>query len=248
MAKIAEIAPDVFRISIYVPQINLQFNHFLVRDDEPLLFHTGLRRTFGEMREAVSTLIDPAKLRWVSFSHFESDECGALNQWLAAAPRAEAATGLVGALVNVNDFADRPARVLAPEDVLTTGKYRFRYYSTPQLPHGWDAGVMFEETQQTLFCSDLFHHDGDVEPLARDSVLGRVHKALTEYQAGPMANYMPYTPSTGRMLMSLSELRPRTLATMHGSSYAGECASELQQLAAVMKEVLGESAQASSAV
>jgi flavorubredoxin len=248
MANITEIAPDVFRISIYVPQINLQFNHFLVRDDEPLLFHTGYRRTFNEMHEAVSTLIEPAKLRWVSFSHFESDECGALNQWLAAAPRAEAATGLVGALVNVNDFADRAARVLSPEDVLNTGKYRFRYYSTPQLPHGWDAGVMFEETQRTLFCSDLFHHDGDVEPLTQESVLGRVRKALTEYQAGPLANYMPYAPRTGRMLMSLSELCPRTLATMHGSSYAGECARELRELAVVMKEVLGESAQASSAV
>jgi flavorubredoxin len=248
MAKITEIAPDVFHISIFVPQISLQFNHFLVRDDEPLLFHTGYRRTFAEMQEAVATLIDPSKLRWISFSHFESDECGALNQWLAVAPKAEAATGLVGAMVNLNDFADRPARVLSPQDVIETGKYRFRYFSTPQLPHGWDAGVMFEETQRTLFCSDLFHHNGDVEPLTHNSILDRVRNTLAEFQQGPLANYVPYTSNTGRMLTSLSELRPRTLAVMHGSSYAGDCADALRQLAGIMKEVLGESAQASGAL
>jgi flavorubredoxin len=247
MAKITEIAPDVYRICIYVPEINLQFNHFLVRDDEPLLFHTGFRRTFAEMQEAVASLLDPGKLRWISFSHFESDECGALNQWLAAAPKAEAVTGLVGGLVNINDFADRPARIVSPEDVLATGKYRFRYCSTPQLPHGWDAGVMFEETQRTLFCSDLFHHDGDVEPLTHESILGRVRQALTAYQAGPLANYMPFTPNTGRMLRSLAALRPQTLATMHGSSYAGDCERALEELATVMKEVLGEPAQAQTA-
>src|SRR5215471_19278284 len=146
MAIITEIAPDTYRISIYVPQANLQFNHFLIKDDEPLLFHTGLKAMFPLVHEAVATLINPAQLRWIGFSHFESDECGALNRWLEAAPMAEPTCSLTGALVSVNDFAAKPARGLSQDDVLSTGKYRFRFCQTPHLPHGWDAGVLFEET------------------------------------------------------------------------------------------------------
>jgi len=239
MPAITEIAPDVYRISVLMPEINLQFNHFLVKDDEPLLFHTGLRRMFPEVQEAVRKLIEPAALRWISWSHFESDECGALNDWLALAPHAEPACNMVGALVNVNDFASRPARVLAPGDVLATGTHRFRYVSTPQLPHGWDAGVLFEETQATLLCSDLFHQDGDVAPLVQHSLLDRVAATLSAYQQGPLAGYVPYTQNTGRVLRKLSALKPRTLAVMHGSSYAGDCEQELLGLAEVMKRVLG---------
>ena len=238
MPNITEIAPDVYRISIYVPEINLQFNHFLVKDDEPLLFHTGYRRTFEQMRQCVASIIDPSRLRWISFSHFESDECGALNQWLAVAPHALPAIGLVGAMVNLNDFSDRPARVLGPDDVLTTGRYRFRYHSTPQLPHGWDAGVLFEETNRTLFCSDLFHQDGNVEPLTHASVLDRVHATLSHYQAGPLANYVPYTARTEKMLAQLAALKPATLAIMHGSSYAGDGARALRELGGIMKTAL----------
>ena len=136
MAVLTEIAPDLYRISIYVPQANLQFNHFLIKDDEPLLFHTGLKATFPLVREAVATLLNPAQLRWIGFSHFESDECGALNQWLEVAPLAEPACSLTGALVSVNDFAVRPARGLTQDEVLSTGKYRFRFCQTPHLPHG----------------------------------------------------------------------------------------------------------------
>lgn len=238
MPNVTEIAPDIFRISVFYREINLQFNHFLVKDDEPLLFHTGLRRMFAEVREGVSQVLDPARLRWISWSHFESDECGALNDWLAIAPYAQPACGMVGALVSVNDFSRREARILTPPDMLTTGQYRFRYYNTPQLPHGWDAGVLFEETQRTLFCSDLFHHDGDVEPLAHSSVIDRCRKTLTDYQAGPLANYVPYTPNTGLILEGLASLQPRTLATMHGSSFCGDCGQALRDLAGVMKEVL----------
>jgi flavorubredoxin len=131
MPRIDEIAPDVYRVAVFAPEINLQFNHFLVRDDEPLLFHTSLRGMFPIVREAVSRLIDPAKLR-----HFESDECGALNQWLEIAPNAEPVCGLVGALVSVNDFSARPARVLTRDDTFLTGKYRFRFIPTPHVPHG----------------------------------------------------------------------------------------------------------------
>src|SRR6266436_3689789 len=120
MAEITEIAPDIYRISVFWPEIDLQLNHFVVRDDEPLLFHTGLRRMFPEVREGMAKLLDPAKLRWISWSHFESDECGALNDWLAIAPHAQPACCMVGALVNVNDFSSREARILAPQDLLAT--------------------------------------------------------------------------------------------------------------------------------
>jgi len=238
MPQVTEIAPDVFRICVFYPEIKLQFNHFLVNDDEPLLFHTGLRRMFPEVREGVSKILDPPKIRWISWSHFESDECGALNEWLAIAPHAQPACNMVGALVSVNDFFQREARVLTPQEPLVTGKHTFRYYSTPQLPHGWDAGVLFEETQRTLFCSDLFHQDGELEPLSQASVIDRCRATLTNYQAGPLANYVPYTANTGRILEGLASLNPQTLAIMHGSSYTGNCAGALRDLGVVMKEVL----------
>jgi flavorubredoxin len=163
VAQIDEITEDLYRISIYVPPLDLQFNHFLVRDEEPLLFHTGMRRMFPEVRDAVTRLIDPATLRWISWSHFEVDECGALNDWLAIAPKAQAACGQVGALVNLEDFAARPPRGLTREDVIDTGRHRFRWVPTPHLPHGWDAGVLFEERDRVLLCSDLFHQTGQVD-------------------------------------------------------------------------------------
>ena len=121
MARIDEIAPDLYRVSLYVPQFDLQFNHFLIKDDEPLLFHTGMRRMFPEVRDAVAKVIDPASIRWISWSHFEVDECGALNEWLAVAPKAQAICSQVGAMVNLEDFADRPPRGLAKDDVIETG-------------------------------------------------------------------------------------------------------------------------------
>ena len=238
MPQVTEIAPDVYRISVFSSEFNLQFNHFLVLDDEPLLFHTGLRRMFNEVREGVAQVLDPARLRWISWSHFESDECGALNEWLSVAPHAQPACSMVGALVSVNDFFGREARILTPSEVLATGRHRFRFYNTPQLPHGWDAGVLFDEIDATLFCSDLFHQDGSVEPLTRDSVLERVRTTLTAYQAGPLANYVPYTANTGRILEGLASLNPRTLAIMHGSSFTGDCRAALGDLSGVLKEVL----------
>lgn len=239
MTNLTEIAPDVYRISIYVPEIRLQFNHFLVRDDEPLLFHTGLRSMFPLVRDAVARVIDPAAIRHIGFSHFESDECGSLNSWLDIAPNAQPVCGLIGALVSVNDFSNRPARSLTAEDTFSTGKYRFRFVPTPHVPHGWDAGVLFEETQSTLFCSDLFHQWGEREPLTRDSIIDRCREALMESEAGPFAGYVPYTHHTGRILESVARYQPRMLATMHGSAFEGDGAQALRDLAVVMHELLG---------
>lgn len=239
MAKTTEIAPDVYRISIFAPWGDLQFNHFLIKDEEPLLFHTGLRGMFAEVREAVSKLINVSDLRHISFSHFESDECGSVNEWLAAAPQADVVCSQVGAMVSVNDFIGREARALADGDLLSTGKYRFRYCQTPHLPHGWDAGVLFEENHKTLLCSDLFHQTGDVEPLTETSVVGRSHRAMREYQAGILADYVPYTPLTAKNLQKLADLKPKTLAVMHGSSFSGDCARALGELDQAFKQVFG---------
>jgi flavorubredoxin len=234
--NITEIAPDVYRLSLFVPEFDLQFNQFLVKDDEPLLFHTGMRGIFPEVREAVEKIINPAHLRHIGFSHFEADECGALNEWLALAPNA--VCSFVGAVVSVNDFAARPARGLADGDSFTTGKYRFRFIQTPHLPHGWDAGVLFEETTQTLFSSDLFHQLGDVEATTDRSIIERVRETFVAYDSTPLAGYQPYTRQTESNLEKLIRLEPKTIAAMHGSTYSGDGAQALRDLGAVMREVL----------
>ncbi len=239
MATVTEVGPDLYRISVYVPEFTLQFNHFLVKDDEPLLYHSGLKAMFPELREAVASVLDPSEIRWVGFSHFESDECGALNQWLEVAPSAQPVCSLLGALVSVNDFATRPAKGLADDEVLTTGKRRFRLCRTPHLPHGWDASVLYEETSKTLLCSDLFHQLGEVEPLTKSDVVGRTRQALKEYQAGILADYAPYTPYTNRLFQTLAALKPQRLAIMHGSSFEGDGEQALRDLAVAFKEVFG---------
>ena len=239
MSTITEIAPGVHRICVYAADFNLQFNHFLVVDEEPLLYHTGMRAMFPAVLEAVGRVIDPQRLRWIGFSHFEVDECGSLNDWLKVAPEAQAVSGMVGTLVNLNDFADRPPRALNADEVFSTGRFRFKYRPTPHLPHGWDAGVLFEETQRVLFCSDLFTHNGDVEALTESEILSRTKQSLKDFQAGPLMDYMPYTPNTRRLLDGLADLNPTTLATMHGSSFTGDAAKALRELDGVMKEMLG---------
>jgi flavorubredoxin len=237
--SVTEIAPDVYRISHYVPEIDLQFNQFLVRDDEPLLFHTGMKSMFPLVRDAVASVIDPSSIRWIGFSHFEADECGSLNEWLQTATAAQPVCSMLGALVSVNDFAIRPARGMTDGEVLGTGKHRFRFVQTPHVPHCWEAGLLFEETNGTLLTSDLFHQVGDVEPLTESDVIGRARKTLVDYQAGPMANYMPYTKNTDGIMQKLADLKPRTIAPMHGSSYIGNGEGAIRDLAIVMREVLG---------
>jgi flavorubredoxin len=237
---IMEVAPDLYRISTYIPEINLQFNQFLVRDDEPLLFHTGMRGLFPLVRDEVARVIEPARIRWIGFSHFESDECGALNDWLEVAPEAEPVCSLVGAMVSVNDFSMRPARAMTDGQVWSTGKYRFRFLQTPHVPHCWEAGLIFEETQGTLLCSDLFTHYGDVEPQTGSDVVGRFRQDLIREQQGPLAHAYPYTSGTEETLRRLGALEPKTLALMHGSTYVGDGRQALEDLAVAMREVLGD--------
>lgn len=241
MTKLTEIAPDVYRISTFVPEGNLQFNQFFVRDEEPLLYHTGMKGLFPAVRDALATLIDPVTIRWIGFSHFEADECGALTQWQTLAPAATAICSLVAKLVSVDDVvALRPARPLGNGELLCTGKYRFRFLQTPHVPHCWEASLLFEETQGTLFCSDLLHQNGDVEPSTSTDVIGRCKQTLLEYEQGPFANYLPYTPYTEATFQRLAALKPRTLAAMHGSAFVGDGGQALTDLAQVLHEVLGK--------
>jgi len=240
MARVAEVAPDHYSISIYIREFNLRFNHFLIKDDEPLLFHTGMRALFPLVRDAVARVIDPSSLRWISFSHFEADECGALNEWLALAPHAQPVCGLVGAQVSVNDFALRQARVVAHDEILKTGKYRLRLRETPHVPHSWEAIVLFEEVTGTLLCSDLFTHEGDVEAFTESDVVDRAKRALIDGQKSPFANAYPYTPLTEPILHGLADLQPKQLALMHGSTFVGDGGRALRDWALVMREVLGQ--------
>ncbi len=239
MAKITEIAPDLFQITTFVEPFNIQFSQFLVRDEEPLLFHSGPRALFGEVKAAVASLIDPQTLRWIGFSHFEADECATVPEWQQLAPQSEAVCSVVGKMVSVDDcLALRPAKGMTDGEVLQTGRYRFRFLATPHVPHCWEAGLMFEETERTLLCSDLFHQDGDVEPMTESDIIDRCRKTLVGYQQGPLANYLPYCSLTETTLHRLAALQPRRLATMHGSVYVGNGSEALHNLAAVWREVL----------
>jgi flavorubredoxin len=239
---ITEIAPDTYRLSTFHPEYRIQFNQFLIKDNEPFLMHTGFRGMFPTTLAGLASVLDPAKLRWVGFSHFESDECGALNEWLRMAPQAQAVCSFVGATVNISDFADRQPRPLADGEALTIGRHRLRFLATPHVPHGWDAGLFFDETEQTLLCSDLFFHPGNPEPLIEADIVDRARNAIVRAQAGPLAKDLPYTPYTTATLQRLAALEPRTLATMHGSSYRGSGGKAILELAAAIQDLLGRPA------
>ncbi|MGH7090189.1 MAG: hypothetical protein ACREFQ_14940 [Stellaceae bacterium] len=227
--RIDEIAPDVYRLSTFVAAVNpphgFTFNEFLIKGDEPLLFHAGHRRTFPSVAEAVARVLPLDRLRWVSFSHVEADECGALAQWLDAAPAATPAHTVVGCRIWIGDAVDRPPRALKDGEVLDLGGHRVRHLATPHLPHGWDAGLMFDETTATLFCSDLFAQGGDGPAVTESDVLGPGIAAEERSQS------MSLTPETAPNLRRLAALRPKTLALMHGPTYRGDGAALLSGLA-----------------
>ncbi len=237
-ASITEIAPDTFRIAHFLPAMGITFNQYLVRDEEPLLYHTGFRHLFADTLAAAATVIDPARLRWIGFSHFEPDECGALNEWLAVAPHATPVASFVGANAMLFDFADRPARVFEDNEVLETGARAFQFLSTPHLPHGWDASFLFETKDRTLFCSDLFLQPGETDALIEGDIIGPVEATMAANLQGPFAHDMPYTARTDAALQRLAALNPATLAAMHGAAYRGDGAAALRDFAGVAKRLL----------
>jgi flavorubredoxin len=229
--EINEIADGIYRLSTFVPDIappaGFVFNSFLVQGDEPLLFHTGLRRMFPLNREAMSRIMPVERLRWIAFGHYEADECGAMNEWLAVAPNAQVAHGQTGCLVSLNDTADRSPRVLQDGEAIDLGSgKRVRYLDTPHTPHGWDAGVMYEEATGTLLCGDLFTQLGHGPALMTG---GDIVGPATA--AEDLFKYSSLSPGMGATIRSLAKLTPRTLALMHGPSFAGDGAAALNALA-----------------
>ena len=223
-----EIADGFYRLSTYLPDISpagFTINQFLLDADEPLLFHCGLRGLFPLVSEAVSRVLPVERLRWITFGHVEADECGAMNQWLAAAPSAQVAHGELGCAISIADMADRPPRPLAEGEVLDIGGHRLRQISTPHVPHGWEAQVLYEEVTGTLLCGDLFSQLGATAPLTEDDIVEPAMFAEEVFHASALA------PTTGATLRALAELRPTTLAVMHGASFSGDCAAALNGLA-----------------
>jgi len=238
LAQIDEIAENIFRISTFVEPFNLSFNQFLIKDVEPLLYHTGMKAILPSTLEGVKQVMDPKELKWIGFSHFEPDECGTLNEWLKIAPNAQAICSFVGANVYINDWAIRPAKVLNHEEEFSTGEFNFKFFHTPHFPHNWDASHLFEKNTNTLFCSDLFHQEGKVPALTESDITEEFKKTLTTYQQGPFANYMPYTENTQRYVEMFAALKPNLLCPMHGSSYKGDGAIALLKLGNILKATL----------
>jgi flavorubredoxin len=224
-----EIADGIYRISTLVPEVappdGFTFNQFLIDADEPLLFHTGPRSMFPLVAEAVAKVMPLASLRWISFGHVESDECGAMNLWLAAAPQSQVAFGALGCFVSLNDLCDRPPRPLTDGEIMDLGGKRVRQLDTPHVPHGWEAQVLFEETTGTLLCGDLFSHVGDGAALTTDDIVEPAMAAEALFRQSSLA------PSTGATLRRLGDLAPTTLAVMHGSSFQGDGRKALYDLA-----------------
>jgi len=224
-----EVADGIFRINtpVAIPGAgDFSFNQYLIDDDEPLLFHTGPRRLFPVVREAVETVLPAARLRHVGFSHVEGDECGALNEWLAAAPDAVPLCGRVAAMTSIEDVADRMPRALADGEAVSLGRSTVRWLETPHLPHGWECGFLFEERTRTLLCGDLFTQGGTGDPPVTEAdILGpseEFRKAM---------DYFAHAPNTRALLEKLAATEPRLLACMHGSAWRGDGAALLRSLA-----------------
>ncbi|MEO7092157.1 MAG: MBL fold metallo-hydrolase [Polyangiales bacterium] len=222
-----EIEAGIYRIHTPIKDMpgGFSFNQYLVLDDEPLLFHTGPRKMSPLVREAIASVIPVGRLRHIAFGHFEADECGGLNELLAAAPQATAMCSAIGAMVSTNDFADRPARGLADHETFNTGKRTFEWLATPHLPHGWDAGVLFDKSSRTLFCGDLFTQPGaDCPALVESDILGP-----SEGFRGAM-DYFSHGKKLRPLLDSVAATEPRTLACMHGSAFRGDGGKLLRAL------------------
>jgi flavorubredoxin len=236
--EVHEIAPGIHKLSTFIaeaPPNGFGFNQYLIAADEPLLFHCGGRGLFPLVSQAAARVVPLERLRWICFGHVESDESGAMNLWLAAAPKAQVAHGVIACMVSLNDLADRPPRALADNEVLDLGGKRVRYLDTPHVPHAWESGLMFEETTATLFCGDLFTQTGPYPASTGESIVAGAIMAEDMFRSTAL------TPNTGRTIRRLAALKPRRLALMHGAVFEGDCASELERLADYYDRALKDS-------
>ena len=227
--NVHEIADGIYRISTPVLFENgnsFSFNQYLINDDEPLLFHTGPRKMFPLVREAVESIVSVELIRYIGFSHVEADECGSLNEWRAVAPRSIPLCGTVAAMVSIEDLADRSPRALADDELISLGKHRVRWFDAPHLPHAWDCGFLTEELTKTFLCGDLFTQGGaDLPPITDSDILGQSEEFRKKM------DYFSYTKNTRAMLERLALTEPTTLACMHGSAWSGDGAKLLKDLA-----------------
>jgi flavorubredoxin len=227
--NVHEITDGIYRINTAVLFANgnsFSFNQYLIADDEPLLFHTGPRKMFPLVREAVASILPVERLRYIGFSHVEADECGALNEWLAVAPQSIPLCGRIAAMVSIEDLADRSPRALTDGEVLSLGKHRVRWFDAPHLPHAWDCGFLIEERTRTFLCGDLFTQGGaGLLPITESDILGP-SEAFRHNM-----DYFSYTKNTRAMLERLAVTEPATLACMHGSAWSGDGAKLLRALA-----------------
>ena len=239
-ARVDQIADRVYRISTFVPEIapgGFTFNQFLVDAEEPLLYHTGMRSLFPVVSAAIEQVMPLERLRWISFAHVEADECGAVNELLAAAPQAQVVHGALGCLLSLDDLCDRPPRGLADGEVLDVGgaglQHRLLGVPTPHVPHNWESHVLFEQESGTLFCGDLVTQVGDGPAVTSDDLVDAAVFAEELFQQTSLG---PAVPATYRRL---ADLEPTTLAVMHGSSYNGDCAALLRTMADVYERRFG---------
>jgi flavorubredoxin len=231
--NVQEIAPGIFRINTPVPlpgDLSFNFNQYLIVDDDPMLFHTGMRKLFPLVSEAVRAVMPLDRLRYVGLSHFEADECGALNQFLAAAPNAVPICSQVAALVSLGDYADRAPRGLADGEELVLGRHTIKWFDTPHTPHAWECGLMLDVATRTFFCGDLFTQGGTGKvALTESDILGP-----SEAFRKPM-DYFAHAPQTRAILERLAREEPTTLACMHGSAWRGDGARLLRELATALE-------------
>jgi len=222
---IDEVTAGIYRLSTYVEEVDFTFNQYLIDADQPLLFHCGMRALFPVISAAVPQVMPLTRLRWISFGHWEADESGAMNDWLEAASEAQVAVGTIGCMLSVNDLAVRPPKPLEDEESLDLGGKRVRYLATPHVPHGWDAGVLFEETSKTLFCGDLFTRTGRCEAISEDDPIAPALAVEDTFGATAL------TPNTAPTIRRLAALKPEMLALMHGAAFRGDCERALLTLA-----------------
>lgn len=230
---VTEIADRIYQLSTYIEPANLRFNQYLVVADEPLLFHCGQRHLFPSVSAALARVVSVERLRWVSYGHFEADECGAMNRWLEAAPESTIAIGKIGCMISANDLALRPPRALEDGEVMDLGGRRARWLATPHVPHCWDAGLVYEETTRTLFCGDLFTQSGKGPALVEDVDLVGPALEVEDRHHGTAL-----TPATAPTIRRLAALKPTTLGLMHGPAFHGDCARALEDLATEYEERL----------
>jgi flavorubredoxin len=224
-AEVHEIADGIFRIATYVPEISLAFTQFLIKDEQPLLFHTGNKQMFPQTVEAIRKVIDPATLRYISWSHLEADECGAVNEFVKIAPQAEPVQGMVGVMIGVADFFTKPVTPMNDGDVLDLGAHKLRYLITPNVPHAWDAIIAYEETTGTLLVSDLFTVFADERAMTESDLVEPAMAALDR-----LPGYLPVGAHTAQVFDRLEALEPKVVAGHHAPAISDNAAGALRDL------------------